>query len=190
MGDPHIKAYDRQSKYWQRYVSLAEGEVSTLSRWLTASLLAINGAGALAVADAAKTVSGLDMSGFFFLVGVTFALLSAWLNQLITAGFIQPATSLEEYWAQAAIDGERDSETEVAFDGKLSGLNRWRNFGAAAGWLSYFAFMAGAILLMLAMQSAKIETERVCESLRADLLTSSNSHVESRERFIALGCAR
>ena len=48
MDDSEIDVFRRKSHYFADYAKVAQNEVSTLSRWLTASLLAVNGGGALA----------------------------------------------------------------------------------------------------------------------------------------------
>ena len=54
-----IEALRRRSDLWADYAKVAQAEVSTLSRWLNASLLAINGAASSEVARAAQQIDGL-----------------------------------------------------------------------------------------------------------------------------------
>ena len=189
MDDSEIAAARRRAEYIGSYADRAQTEVSTLSRWLSATLVAVNGAGALAVANAARSVEGLNLAGGLFIGGLTLALFGGWFNQLITSWLIEPTLKLSDYWSAVHVVQERDEEIEPVLTAKVTGLGRWSWIGPTAGFISYGLFLAGAYYLGSSVDASRAAELPTCQKLRADLLTGSPSHTESRERFVALGCA-
>ena len=188
MDDSEIDVFRRKSHYFADYAKVAQNEVSTLSRWLTASLLAVNGGGALAAANTAGDTVGLWVPGVMFYGGIAAAFFSAWFNQWITQKFIPSATKLASYYAEAAFLGQRNTEFESNASSEITQLGTLTWIGPASGWLSFVLFSVGVYMMADGIEATRSEKVRLCQSLERDLLSDRASHVESRERFVALNC--
>lgn len=188
MDESEIDMLNRKAEAFRDYSKLAQNEVSTLSRWLTASLLAINGGGALAVANVAREVGGLRIAGFLFFGGLAMALFAGWFNQFLTQRSIPRTTQLASYYAEAAFVGQRNLEFETTVTAEVVKLGKQNWIGPAAGWLSFILCAAGAYEMADAIDTNRFEQVARCYGLERDLLSDSASHVESREMFTALGC--
>ena len=189
MDESAIDMAKRMVAVLNAYTDRAQTEVSTLSRWLSATLVAVNGAGALAVANAARNVEGLSLAGGLFIGGLSLAIFSGWFNQLLASVSIKPAAELSDYWSSALVAQERDPKLEKERGDKLNSLARWGWVGPTAGFVSYGLFLWGAYSLGSSVDAIRSGELPTCQKLRADLLTGSPSHTESQERFVALGCA-
>ena len=190
MDESAIDIAKRKVAVLNAYADRAQTDVSTLSRWLSATLVAINGAGALAVANAARTVDGLGLAGGLFVGGLTLAVFGGWFNQLLTSWLIEPALKMSDYWSTVLVAQERDGELEPKLGERITRLNRWTWVGPTSGFISYGLFLWAAYALASSVNDNRAGELAVCQKLQSDLLSESASHVESRERFQALACSR
>ncbi|MCA1652710.1 MAG: hypothetical protein ABR588_10660 [Sphingomicrobium sp.] len=135
-----------------RYHSFVNEQVAAQSKWLTASLLAINGAGGLATLEVIKAGHTAFLSGSMFLAGLTAALLSGTALQEVynrSSGLYDEAFG---YWlavkhGQSRIESEESDRSDRA--GKI---NRWNFLPPLIGWISGLLFLCGSITL--AVQSS------------------------------------
>ena len=116
-------------------------------RWLTASLLAINGAAAIAILNSVSIpISAKLWSGIFFLLGILLALGIAVCSQRAGAALLPLIQTQVEYWDRVQFDGQRiiASESEAAANAKMP--LRWSSAAQVCGWLSALTFCVGFII--------------------------------------------
>lgn len=190
MDESEIDKLKRHSDYFGQYAKIAQSEVSTLSRWLTASLLAINGGGALAIASAAHSTPGLVGAGSMFVGGIAAALASGWFNQTVTHKFIGPATTLEKYYAEAAFNRARDREFEEKQNDAILKLARMTPAGPACGFHSFLLFAAACFSMGTAIEKSRDEIAPICQRLQSEMMGQRPERIEARERYEALQCAK
>ena len=110
-----LERIDRQSTF------VAE-QVSSMAKWLSASLLAVNGAGALATLNA--TNSSLHWPGIVFVVGVILALLSGAGLQEIYNRLAEKLHDFDIYWTRVMLGAQRNSEVELNLETAFMTLTR------------------------------------------------------------------
>ncbi len=133
-------------------VKLVLEQHSSAFKWLNASLLAVNGGGAIAVLAAANLSNSTKLyacTGFFF--GILFALLSARLSQSTAIRAVLPFKNQIFYWTRVSITGEQYTDREAELRQEAVKAQRWAFIGQACGWLSATAFMTGAISIALGL---------------------------------------
>ena len=113
-------------------------------KWLTASLLAINGAAAVATlnTDSIPPVWKV-LSGSAFAIGVLCALLVAVLAQKISIKSLVPIQRQIGYWIGVIHDGTRLEEFEAKLGSEMKETMRWGWAIPATGWVSGLFFFAG-----------------------------------------------
>ena len=124
-----------------------------LFKWLTASLLLLNGGAATAVLSNSQVDLDYKLAAcVVFGVGVLFALLIAVVAQKRGQVAIKPFSELIGYWMTVRADGIRGEELEIELNGKLadSVKNSW--IVPAIGWFSALAFICGAVVSGLGMK--------------------------------------
>lgn len=124
-------------------------QVASMAKWLTASLLAVNGAGAIAVFNRTHSVDHPTSAGVLFTLGIGFALLSGTALQELYNRVSTPLHELDSYWTGVSITGVRDETQEKSLNGLLDAINRFAFIPPLLGWFSGFLFLAGAILLAI-----------------------------------------
>lgn len=131
----------------QRSTKLATEQGVSWAKWLTASLLAVNGAGALGVLNAADKLHDPAFSGAVFVGGVLLALLSGWVLQLIYFQQIEFAESLEIFWERAVDTGLADDKEKQILEQRAREMRRWNWVPPAFGLCSALVFVAGAVVV-------------------------------------------
>ena len=130
-----------------REIEFTSDQVGSWSRWLTASLLAINGGGALATLNQAKVGDFSWCAGALFASGIIFALLSGTLLQELYNRRIGPVLECDEYWSEVKFTGARDNSREEVLDKQLKKVLRFSWVAPSLGWMSGILFLVGCYFL-------------------------------------------
>lgn len=128
-----------------RNKTLDEGTAA--ARWLTASLLAVNGGGAIAALNIVEKLTRPGLVGGLFVAGLMAAMLSGYLLQHFNYGAVDLLANRAAYWAVVGERGTRDPETEGPMDDAQSRFNRLALCAPLAGWLSAMLFLAACITI-------------------------------------------
>ena len=123
-------------------------EHTHLFRWLTASLLAINGGAAIALLNAESLTGNTQLvSGGLFTMGILAALLIGVFGQRATQNTLPKLQKLAGYWLAVSSDGIREETLE---NDLIADLNRVGFAGHAsriAGWISAILFACGVLVI-------------------------------------------
>lgn len=163
-------------------------EHSAMARWLTASLLILNGGATLAIFNAAEKLHNTFMAASLFIGGIFAALLIGVLNQQANR---KGGAILGEAIGQTFVvahTGEYTAEAQMVaenIDARMAKAGRWP---AKAGWLSALLFLAGAAVTAWDVPAASPRLDRQCRWLQKDMLQSKPRRADSRELFEALQC--
>ncbi|HEY0623807.1 hypothetical protein [Sphingomonas sp.] len=119
-------------------------------KWLTASLLAVNGGAAAALLSADKIrLTDVRWAFVAFVFGILLSLASARLNQSFAMKALPSLQEMSGYWASVMVTGARDDAREKALNGKAKSSMRGAWLGQAAGWASALSFVVGVVLVGL-----------------------------------------
>ncbi|MHA6332760.1 hypothetical protein ACXYL9_03665 [Qipengyuania sp. CAU 1752] len=172
---------DNNANAWNRQGALEEIENLKVMRatsweqhshsfkWLTASLLALNAGGLLAMSQVqAIGVDDKLIAGGCFAVGLSFALLVAVIGQRSITATLLPLQRHIGYWMSVSRDGERNEGFEKELAKEFEKPTILGKIGQVMGWgsaLSFFVaiYFAGVGLMNFeieAMNSADLEVER------------------------------
>lgn len=171
-----------------QHVSFATDQVGSWAKWLTASLLAINGAGALASLNAASEADNSWIAGVIFAVGILAALLSGVAMQEVYNMVPEPMLEQDDYWTVVSITGARDSEREDVLRSAASKASRLAILPPLLGWISGCLFLAGIVTLGLQVAQHAAANEQQCATLKRDMLSPNQKNSRSLELYKALGC--
>lgn len=149
-------------------------------RWLTASLLAINGASALAVLTKAGEANfDAQTAGALFIGGIVLALFVGVASQRTNQAILPNLQEQLGYWLVVAHDGERVETREQELNDEMSSKMRLGVFTQVFGWLSGILFLGGAICIGLSLENQATKLE----SNAAPKLSSAGAvEEESKER--------
>jgi len=185
---------DFNKRYAQRILTridylqgFAAEQVASTAKWLTASLLAINGAGALAAVNDLKD-GGSWLAALLFTLGVISALLSATAIQEVYNNSSDPLMENDNYWIQVAVSGYRDPDEEDSLQAASTAAMRLARVPPILGWISGLLFLAGAVLLALNVTSNESVNARRCLSIEQDMLSARPRRANAAELYTALGC--
>ncbi len=146
-------------------------EHSHMFRWLSASLLALNGGGAVALLSSEKTDAGFFVwAGIAFLLGITAALLIAVSAQRTSQLAMPKVQMMIGYWLAVSIDAERDEVLEKEITGELLVAHNSGKWSRVYGWLSALSFLAGAIVTGVSAIGVPMD-----EGLADSLIEQANS---------------
>jgi len=165
-------------------------EVGRASSWLRASLLAINGGGAIATMNVADRLSSPGCVGALFIGGIFAAMLNAYLIQTYGAK-TQP--HLEEWWGYwRAVEqfGVRDEEKEKAVQAKLTAQEWWGRVAPWPGWLSAPFFLAATVALGLSLREPSKPAPSRCATLERSMLAKAPEITNAAAAYEALGCGK
>lgn len=129
-------------------------------KWLTASLLAINGAAGAATINSAISPIWKVAAGSAFSFGVILALLVAVLAQKVSMKSLPPIQRQIGYWIGVIHDGTRLEDFESTLTGEMKEATKWGWTIPVAGWVSGLFFAAG--LAMTAMGILSVSEESIC----------------------------
>jgi hypothetical protein len=121
-------------------------------KWLTASLLAINGAACLTILNYSELeiiAKLISLSSFVF--GILCALAVAVLGQYSVRKSFLPVQRRIGYWMTVVEDGVRDEEIETKFEAEIKSLTSMSYLTQIIGWMSAIAFLIGVITAGAAM---------------------------------------
>ncbi|HEY0147942.1 MAG TPA: hypothetical protein VGB70_02965 [Allosphingosinicella sp.] len=163
-------------------------QVASFSKWLTASLLAVNGAGGLAALSLLKEGGGSWLPAVLFGVGLLMALLSGTALQHFYNAMAMPLLDHDNYWTTVLIDGVRDGHLEEKLQAQSDKSQRFSAIAPGFGWCSGLSFIAGSIALAVATASAGEPSKAVCLSLERDMLSAKPKRTNSAEIFQSLNC--
>lgn len=118
-------------------------EYGTISRWLTASLFALNGGGAAAFMNANAGAGGRLVPMVLFGSGVVFAMFGAMIVQETYGNLADLLRRQDLYWSRVMVSGRRLRWAEALF--KASRRRRYRRAWLAPclGWISGALFVCG-----------------------------------------------
>lgn len=154
-SDLVIKKAQRQALKMRRAYDLTAEQAVSWSKWLSASLLGINGAGALGVLSAAEKLHLPQLSGGLFVLGIVWAMLSGWGLQVIYLRQNTVAESAETFWLEVEDAGEVDEEKRSKLKAEESKALKWSWVPPTLGWLSGITFVLAAVVLGWAGVAAK-----------------------------------
>ena len=118
-----------------------------LFKWLTASLLVINGVSATAVLnnEYLSAIFKISACGFYG-AGTLLALLVAVAGQKSGQLAVKPLNEIIGYWLTVKADGIRGVEWEKELNANLESTLRYTWLVPAIGWLSAIAFVGGGVV--------------------------------------------
>jgi hypothetical protein len=172
-GDPPAKARDAAGDdptavaRWNRLaaqhevdmlIKLREAAIeqaTAMAKWLLASLLAINAAGALAIINSIGRLADPAYPATAFTAGMILPLLSATIIQYQNYYNLQPVQELIGYYLTVVDDGERLDSMEKELIAKAHRFQIGRFAAPLCGWLSGVSFIAGAYLFALQLVSVR-----------------------------------
>lgn len=131
-----IERIDKQSAF-------VTVEYGTISRWLTASLFALNGGGAAAFLNSHNEVGSRILPVSLFGAGVIFAMFGAMIIQELYSTLADLLRRQDSYWSRVAISGRRLRWAETRFRASRRRRYRYAWLAPLLGWISGALFVAG-----------------------------------------------
>jgi hypothetical protein len=156
--------------------------------WLVASLLAVNGGGALASLNVSALGYFPRGAAIAFGMGIVFAAFNAVGIQSLTYKMLIPLENLLAYWRGVEIFGEEDQDEFETHQAALIKAAKLQFLPHACGWISGLLFIAGAILLGLGAQRVVNANSPRCAALQSDMLLVKPKRSDSGELFKTLNC--
>ena len=136
-------------------------EHSAAFRWIMASLLALNGAGLLALKDVATIHSWQAIiAGLCFYLGCACALMVAVFGQRASQAGIEFLSFLIAFWTTVRVTGEyRKDEHDSCLTRQQSAIEKSKK-SPKIGWLSFGLFSVGLFFLALAISTHHAPIEK------------------------------
>ncbi|KQS03105.1 hypothetical protein ASG11_01515 [Sphingomonas sp. Leaf357] len=163
-------------------------EHSAIGRWLSASLLAVNGAGALAIFNAIDRLEYPKTAGLFFVAGAFCALLVGVFNQRanrLGGVFIGEALARSTVVSVTGDYNEEHAEFADTMPDKVAALGR---AGPLAGWASAILFGLGALAVGVGFPQPDLAQIARCAAIQRDMLSATPLRRDGKELFSTLGC--
>jgi hypothetical protein len=129
----------------------ASDQLVKVSGWLTASLLAVNGGGAVATLQAAEKIDAPAWPLGAFGGGLILAMLSAVAIQSVQALSSYPQEELIRGWNTASVRGKFSTKEMLDLKEKVERVTRWSWTAPTFGWLSGVTFIVGGFWLVNAL---------------------------------------
>lgn len=155
MSPPTQELIDHNRAYAEKVLTrvardqtFAAEQMAAFGKWLTASLLAVNGAGAIATLNAERVGQHDFWAGGVYIAGVLFALLGAAGLQEVYDRRSKPLIEYDKYWLAVSFSGKRDEEAERALKDAIGAAGRFALLAQLLGWLSGLLFAIGSALLI------------------------------------------
>ena len=137
--------------YFDKHHDLSAEQVVGLSKWLNASLLAINGAAMIAIINNSDHVKVSIFAISCFISGILMPILSAYVLQVLYSNITSPVFDSYIYWSEVEISGQQDLQTESDLKIALDRAFKFQLVPPALGWLSALAFIAGIFKTTLSL---------------------------------------
>lgn len=118
------------------------------SKWLNASLFAINSAGLIAASQLTSNGQASPLSAPIFAVGIGFTLSSAVVLQEYYSRALPVVKRLRDYWTLVCLGKERNLKFERRMKAKLVCREKLGALAPILGWSSGIAFMIGLVSLV------------------------------------------
>ena len=136
-------------------------EHSAAFRWLMASLLALNGAGLLALKDVITTHRWeVIVAGLCFYLGCGCALMVAVFGQRASQAGIEFLSYLIAFWTTVRVTGEYSKdEHESCVSGQQLAIDQSKK-SPRIGWLSFGLFSIGLLFLSLATSTHSVSKSK------------------------------
>lgn len=182
----HVAAY-LQGRF-ERAVELSNGQVVNVSGWLSASLFAINGGGAVALLNISEKISEPMLPAALFGIGLLFALLSGVIIQSVLNRVGAPLEDMMRIVSLAQVRGQIDGDAFDSAVGRFNAVHRWSWLAPISGWISAAFFLAGAITMGMHLPGAKSSHDRTCRKLQQVMLSNSQAAERNRLLFEAIHC--
>lgn len=138
---------EREAARMEASRKFTEDQFSSMAKWLMASLLAVNGGGALAALNIAKSTQMFWMPGALFGIGIGFAIFSGVAMQEAQGRYHPYIIELERYWATVAYTGQCVPDREVEIENKIKRLSLLMRLPPIFGWVSGCLFAGGMLAL-------------------------------------------
>jgi hypothetical protein len=193
MDDPTILSCDDLKAFaalkvsrLERSIDKVDGQFISVSGWLSASLFALNGGGALAAVGAAETIDQPGWPIGLFGLGLIFAMLSGVLVQHFTSSSSPQAEAMLRFWHAVARSGSADWEVMSGKMRALQRLERWFWTAPFTGWISGILFIIGGGALAVDQTHPAPGHVRICKRLQTKMLSPRPG--TARELFETLKC--
>jgi hypothetical protein len=124
-------------------------ELGSVSRWLTASLFALNGGSAAAFLTASDVVGSRALPVSLFGAGVVFAMLGAVVIQELYGNICDLLNRQDLYWSRVAVSGRRLRWAEARFRKSRRKRYRFAFVAPALGFVSGALFVSGLAVMAL-----------------------------------------
>lgn len=122
-------------------------QAASMAKWLLASLLAINGAGALATINALEKLAAPELPAALFVIGMLLTLLSATVIQRQNYAALPGINKMIGYWLSVIDDGEEFEPFQKQVQGEITAAMGWKWLGPSLGWVSAIFFVLGTAAL-------------------------------------------
>lgn len=143
--NPIILRARRATERIDKQAAFVSTEYGTISRWLTASLFALNGGGAAAFLNAREATKGHILPVILFGAGVIFAMFGAMVVQEMYGRLAELLRHQDAYWSRVAITGRRLRWAEAKFRASRRRRYRYAWLAPMLGWVSGALFLSGLI---------------------------------------------
>ena len=141
------KLVDRKIATLLESKTSAIDEQAAMARWLIASLLAINSGGLVYLANAKiNTNFHYVAAATAFIAGILFAMLNAYLIQVIAMRMIAPLDDTISYWTIISDPSHEDADRLTELSKQYQQAQQYSWTAPVAGWLSALAFVVGVLL--------------------------------------------
>ena len=150
---------------FQREVAIATkkivmDEMSHASRWIMASVLAINSGGLIASISKVSSLEGWATSAFVaFYCGVFLALSMGWTSMSLSQRLLSPNSKLIVFWEMAAIDGDFEAQELEVFRDELLAAGSKTIMLRTIGYWSFVLFTAGLLCLAMSFKNHDTPTQ-------------------------------
>jgi hypothetical protein len=146
-----LRATLRVERHKRNY-DIAVEQMTGISKWLNASLFAVNSGGILTVLNNSNNLNDIKTPCLLFIVGLFGCLFSAVANQEFYNRISEPLAEMISYWSEVSITGEEDSDLHDGIKAKMTKITKSAWVGPIFGWLSGLLFLAGAIAIAANMK--------------------------------------
>ncbi len=164
-------------------------QVGSMAKWLMASLLAVNGGGAIAAMNVDGGGGPYWLAGLLFAIGILSALVSGVTMQDVYNSIPGPLLEVDNYWTGVGVTGERDSLRERELRSGTTKALRFSVLPPLFGWLSGLLFIGGAITIAFNNGDDQRYNAARCLALQKDILSARPRRPDGIELFKALGCS-